>query len=88
MTKKSDRQPQEQKQEKKREQKVIYIDDNSTIVDMSATQGAGGKRSKSTFREKLQTYFATVRKMILPMLITLLVFTLLFLLLMVFAGKF
>lgn len=72
---------------KPEKQKITYIDDNSTIVDMSGTKNQP-KRSKSTFKEKARTYFSTVKKMILPMLATLLAFTVVYIILMFAAGKF
>lgn len=71
---------------KGKKEKIIYIDDNSTIADMSATKNHP-KKSKSTFREKAKTYFSTVKKMIFPMLTTLLAFTLVYLLILIMAGR-
>ncbi len=71
------------KDKEKKEQKIVYIDDGSTIADMSGTFRGGKKpdRPRSTFRERWQTYISVVKKMILPMLITLLAFTAAFILL-------
>lgn len=74
------------KQRKEPKEKVVYYDDNSTIADMSGTKQPA-KKSKSTFREKARTYFSTVKKMIVPMLITLLAFTLVYLLLLLATGR-
>lgn len=60
-------------QEKKEKKKAIYVDDGSTIADMT---GVGRpkyeKRSRSTprapFKEQMRTYFDAVKLMILPML--------------------
>lgn len=71
---------------KKEKQKITYIDDNSTIADMSGTKKHVNK-SKSTFKEKWKTYTATVKKMVMPMLITLLAFSLVYLLILLAAGK-
>ena len=61
---------------KQKKQKVVYVDDGSTVVDMSA---ATPPKKKSSFKEKAHTYFSTVKKMVLPMLVTLLAFTIVFL---------
>lgn len=64
---------------KKKKPKITYIDDGSTIADMSGTSrlGAFGTRTsdplkikkRSTFKEQWTTYFQAVRMMILPMFI-------------------
>ncbi len=69
-----------------KEQKIIYIDDGSTVADMSGTHGKGGPRPRSTFREKARTYFSVVKKMIVPLLCTLIAFTLVYILFMFAAG--
>ena len=68
------------KKEKKKREKIIYIDDGRTIADMSGL-AASKKRTptaqnrspapRSTFREKWATYWRSVKYMILPMLFTL-----------------
>ena len=63
---------------KSEKQKITYIDDNSTIVDMSGTKN----------QPKRSTYFSTVKKMVLPMLATLLAFTVVYIIFMFAAGKF
>ena len=52
--------------------KEKYVDDGSTIVDMSALDNYGFRAggSKSTFKEKFKTYIDTVKLMIIPMLVT------------------
>ena len=74
--------------QKPKEQKIIYIDDGSTVADMSGTF-KGGKEPppKTTFKEKFKTYFSVVKKMVLPLIITLLVFSLLYMLLLTITGK-
>lgn len=78
------------KQNKPKKEKIIYIDDNSTIADMSNTRrtpkGAPPKQ-RSTFKEKMRTYFSVVKKMILPMLVTLLAMTIVFIIFMALAGQ-
>ncbi len=73
--------------EKKKEQKIIYIDDGSTVADMSGTFKKGPPKPRSTAKEKARTYFAVVKKMIVPMLCTLLAFTLVFVFMLAIAGK-
>ena len=78
------------KKEKKKREKVIYIDDGRTIADMSNLPQRGFGRSLSDARPKKEmseserqfyrsspkwreyaaTYFAAVRMMIIPMLVT------------------
>ena len=58
---------------KKKKEKITYVDDGSTVADMSAL--GGGKRTMNLgdtggFKAKWQTYVRAVRKMMLPMLVT------------------
>lgn len=73
---------------KKKKEKVTYIDDNSTVADMSITR-KGGKdlppKRESTFKEKMKTFFSVMKKMVLPMVVTLFVFTLIFFVFMLLA---
>ena len=71
--------------EKKKKEKVTYIDDGRTIVDMSGVgygrasgRENGGRRS--TAREKWRTYWEAVKMMFLPMLVVLGIITASFLL--------
>ena len=78
------------KKKKKQKQKVIYYDDNSTIVDMSATvkKKKGAQQDpppRSTFKDKLRTYFSAVKMMFLPMCVVLLILAVLFLFLKLMA---
>lgn len=51
------------KKNKKKKEKIIWYDDNSTIADMSAVSGIGGKpksnqpanKPRSTFKDKWRT---------------------------------
>ena len=72
--------------EKKREVKVVYYDDNSTVADMSGT-GKKPPRKKSTFKEKWRTYITVVKKMILPMLVTILALTIICVILWAVTGQ-
>ena len=70
---------------KKKKEKIKYIDDGRTIVDMS---GVGNRpnyandknllRPQSTLKDKWNTYWSTVKKMLLPMFITLASITIVF----------
>lgn len=58
---------------KKKKEKVTYIDDGSTVVDMSALNG--GRRSmnlgeRGGRKEQWETYKRAVRQMFKPMLVT------------------
>ncbi|MDE6273504.1 MAG: hypothetical protein K2L87_00450 [Clostridiales bacterium] len=80
--------PRKKKNKQKPKEKVVYYDDNSTVADMSGThKKEKTPRQKATFREKARTYFAVVRKMILPMLCTLAAFGLIYLFLLLITGK-
>ena len=81
--------PRKKNKKKKKEQKekVVYYDDGSTIIDMSNVKAPGERKNKtsaprSTAREKWKTYWAAVKKMVLPMLIVLAVMTVVFIILM------
>lgn len=77
------------KKQKKKREKITYVDDGRTVADMSFTRGADGGSSReskapapaSSWKEKLRTYFESVKVMILPMLITMALIGVAFLLL-------
>ena len=69
------------KKKKSEKPKVVYIDDGSTIADMSAIGGSRPRR-RSTFKEQFKTYIDTVKLMFVPMLIVLGVMTVLYVLLL------
>ncbi len=78
------REQRRQNKPKKKKEKVVYIDDGSTVADMSGVSGrsrsASGPRAHAGRRGKpaptsragqiRQTYFDTMRAMVGPMLIT------------------
>ena len=76
---------------KKKKEKTIYIDDGSSIADMSSLDGgflsksalSGSRRSsqRPTLRECFTTYIEAVKMMIKPMLITIGVISIAFLIL-------
>ena len=67
------------KQKKPKKEKIRYIDDGSTVVDMQPLEDANrrpGQKprtpgTKGTLRDRARTYFAAVRLMLVPMLVTL-----------------
>ena len=60
---------------KKKKQKVVYVDDGRTLADMSGIQSPRLNRpkygSRSTAKEKWDTYWTAVRMMFVPMLVAL-----------------
>ena len=74
---------------KNKKEKIIYIDDGSSIADMSSLdrgflkknslRGNGGRVERPTFKACFKTYIEAVKMMIKPMLITMGVITLAFL---------
>ena len=80
---------------KKKKEKVVWYDDNSTVSDMSNV-GRGGEKKKSTqpsqpkrystARDKWNTYWSAVKMMFLPMCIALTVILILNILLMLIAN--
>ena len=59
---------------KKKKEKVVYVDDGRTIADMSNVKGGVSKHfsntpSYSTGKEKWTTFFDAFRMMLLPTLV-------------------
>ena len=56
---------------KKNKEKVRYIDDGRTIVDMTPLGSSGSlpRLQRSTLKEQAKTYFSAVKMMLLPMFI-------------------
>ena len=91
--------------EKKKREKVVWVDDGRTIADMSNLPARGfGRslsdarpkkemsetekqfyRSRPAWRDHISTYFAAVKMMILPMLVTIGILSLAFLILYLLA---
>ena len=70
---------------KPKKNKPMYIDDGSTIADMSwlgapGQKSGGAGRYRSSLKEKFQTYISAVKLMFLPMLAVLGIITVAFLL--------
>ena len=78
---------------KKKKEKGINYEDNSTIADMSSVNTRGEKRDpppprrKATFKEKWNTYWRAVKMMILPLCIALIVLGVLYLIVMALGGN-
>ncbi|MCX4384357.1 MAG: hypothetical protein OSJ39_00990 [Clostridia bacterium] len=85
--------PRNHKKKKKKtpKEKVVYYDDNSTVADMSNVTAPGERRReknlkpRSTAREKWNTYWSSVKRMVGPMLIVLAVMTAIFGIIMLIA---
>ena len=60
------------KNNKKKKQKIKYIDDGRTIADMSALSGVDKRYTgpKGGFKAQLQTYWNAVKLMFVPMMVT------------------
>ena len=77
------------KKDKKKKEKITYIDDGRTIADMSGTRGGlfyytkKKERTKPTISSQqtpFQTYWNAVRMMFVPMLVVIGIITVVFLL--------
>lgn len=90
-----------QPQKKKKKEKIVYIDDGSTVADMSGvgrkpsrrpalpTHGGTRRREPTTRSGRIwQTYKDAVRSMVGPMLITLGGLSLIFLFVWILLGFF
>lgn len=70
---------------KEKKEKITYIDDGRTIVDMSGVGGGktnnSSNKRRSTAGEKWQTYWEAVKMMFLPMLVVIGIICVAFLLL-------
>jgi hypothetical protein len=74
----------------KKKEKIIYIDDGSSVADMSSLDAgrsrknsrsnSGGLYGRPTFKACFKTYIEAVKMMIVPMLITIGIITVAFLL--------
>lgn len=92
-----DKNKNKKKSPKPKKEKIVWVDDGSTIADMS---GVGRKKKTqsprydasrqdkkpSRMRDAANTYFATARMMVIPMLITMGIICLVFLLLWLGLG--
>lgn len=88
MRKKKESEAPERAEKPKKEQKIVYIDDGSTVADMSGTFKKGREpKQRSTWREKMRTYFAVVRKLLPYMFCTLIAFVLVFIILLAATNR-
>lgn len=57
---------------KKKKEKIVYVDDGSTIADMSGVSGGFGRRApykpRVSLKTQWETYLGAVKMMITPML--------------------
>jgi hypothetical protein len=85
------------KSPKPKKEKIIWVDDGSTVADMSGVgrkprrdprseAARSGKKPPSRMRACADTYFATMRMMVKPMLITIGIICAVFLLLWLGMG--
>ncbi len=76
------------KKEKKKKEKITYVDDGRSLYDMSGTKGGMFSSLKSKKSKKIadngntpiQTYFQAVKMMFVPMLVVIGIISLIFLL--------
>ena len=91
------KQKQNKQSSKPKKEKIVWVDDGSTVADMSGVgrkprRDAGadatrkGKKPPSRMRDCANTYVATMRMMIVPMLVTMGIICLVFLLLWLGMG--
>ena len=78
------------KKQKPPKEKIVYIDDNSTVADMRPI-GKEGRPidlpQKSSFRESMRTYFSAVKMMLIPCLVVLGAFVLVYIILRLATGQ-
>ncbi|MBQ9780257.1 MAG: hypothetical protein IJW00_11450 [Clostridia bacterium] len=87
------------KKQKKKREKITWIDDGSTVADMSGVgRGLGGNRQgkpkpttkkgkpMNRFQECAATYFGAMKMMFIPMLVVLGIICLVFLVLWILMG--
>ena len=74
------------KSKKKKKEKIVYIDDGSSIVDMSGTRGGlrstsnrDPLRPRASFKEQFATYKQSVKMMFVPMLVVIAAISVIFL---------
>lgn len=58
--------------DKKKKEKVRYIDDGRSLADMSGVSGVNKKYvgPKGTLKDQMRTYWNTVKLMFVPMMVT------------------
>lgn len=78
------------KKQKPKKEKIVYIDDNSTVADMRPVDKHGARidpPKRATAREKRQTFFAAFKMMLIPCACVLAVFTLVYIILRLATGQ-
>ena len=72
--------------EKKKKEKVRYIDDGRTIADMSGISGVDRRYvgPKGSLKEQARTYWNTVKMMFIPMMVTIGIICVVFLIMWIF----
>ncbi len=78
------------KKQKPKKEKIVYIDDNSTVADMRPVNKKGvpvDPPPRATTREKARTFFAAFKMMLIPCACVLVAFTLLYFILRLIAGQ-
>ncbi len=64
---------------RKKKKKTTYVDDGSTIFDMSGVADMHPRgRGTGTAKERFATYMKSVKQMLIPMLVTMAVITVVF----------
>lgn len=87
----------DQKKPKKKREKITWIDDGSTVVDMSGVGKGASRRAEpkpitkkgkpmNRFQDCAATYFGAMKMMFVPMLVTLGIICLVFLFLWILMG--
>lgn len=66
---------------KKKKEKIIYIDDGSTIADMSSVRGSSKGRARGSLKEQGKTFLGAMRMMFVPMLVVMGIITIAYLVL-------
>ena len=75
--------------EKKKKEKITYVDDGRTIADMSGVTGGRNYIPRSrympgpSFKQAWKTYWNAVRMMLVPMLVTIAGIGLIYLIMMI-----
>ena len=80
--------------ENKKKEKVTYIDDGSTVVDMNVPgmkwhdpNLGKNPRPKTSYRDSLKTFFAVQRRMIIPLIIVLTIMLIMYFGIRLLAGR-
>ncbi len=64
---------------KKKKNKVTYIDDGRSLADMSGIGGGySGGGARGTFSDQMKTFFSAMKMMVKPMLVTMGIITVAF----------